>query len=387
MQVLKYRYRIYPTPVQTTKLKQFCGANRFIWNTYLAKEIEQYQENQTFSGAYKNAVDVTGLRKTLEWLKETPSASLQQTLINLDRAIKQSYKNAKAKKGFPKFKKRRNFDASFSLAMVNSGNFKENKFLIPKIGLVSVVKHRDLPSDFASCQIKQEANKWYVCITCKKEKKPKRPTALAVGVDLNSKNYVLSDGSVFTNPKFLAESQGKIKRLQRQLARKQKGSKNRNKCQLKLRKVNQSVVNKRLDYFHKLSKTLVDSYDLICLEDLDVKQIQKKYGKVVQDNGFSMLRQFCLYKSELYGSTTVIINRYYPSSQTCSECNSIQKMPLHVRNYNCVNCGMSLDRDLNAAINICRAGTAQSAFGDDQLTNHMICAKLTGINEEGSLFL
>ena len=389
MQVLKYKYRIYPSESQLKQLAKITGSVRYIWNYYLAEEQKQYQINQKFNFNYANSSDLTTLKKTLVWLKEAPSTSLQQTLLNLDRALKQSFKSVKnGRKGFPKFKAKRNFIGSFTLTMVNaSRNIKDNKFYIPKVGDVKCVYDRKLASDFSSCQVKQEGDRWFVVITCRKEQEQLPKTSKEVGIDLNSKEYVLSDGTRFAIPKYLNENQVKIKGIQQSLARKQKGS-NRKKVQLKLFKVYQTVTNKRLDYFHKLSKQLITDYDLISLEDLNVASIQRKMGRMAQDNGFSMFRSMIVYKAELYDKKTVIIDRYFPSSQLCSQCGTVQKMPLSIRTYSCRCCDHEMDRDLNAAINIHRAGTAPNAFGDDDLVSQAVMiGKLIGIEEEGNRWL
>jgi putative transposase len=326
-------------------------------------------------------------------LQSSPSTSLQQTIRYLDVALKASFKkNSKATKGFPKFKKKRNFSGSFTLAMVNSDrncDFNSGKFKIPNIGWIKCRYHRALPSDFKTCQIKQEAHNWFVVVTCTKPKLPTRTTTTnSVGIDLNSSEYVLSNGIRYVIPKFLRENQAKIKKLQRGLSRKKKGSHNYLKAQLKLTKANYRVKLKRLDYFHKLSRQLVDDYDVISLEDLNVKSIQQWNGHIIKDNGFAMLRQFIEYKSELYGGKTVIIDRYYPSSKTCSNCGSIQDIELSSRTYDCKSCGEVIDRDLNAAINIDRAGTARlNACGDPRYDQLVMIGQLLGINESGSLVL
>ena len=383
--ILKYKYRLYPTKSQAEKLFNFCGANRYIWNHFLAEEIKQYQIDQKFRFYHNNSQDLTALKKTLTWLKDVPSTSLQQTLRNLDIALKQSFKRGNAKKGFPKFKKKKYFDQSFSLAMINATNFKsKNRFLMPKIGQMKVAMHRNLPSDFASGQVKLEGNRWFLVLTCDSPVVSLPKTEKSIGIDLNSKEYVLSNGTRHIIPKFLKENQFQIKGLQRKLAKCKNGSTNRRKIQLKLYKVHQRVTNKRLNYFHTLSKNLVTAYDRISLESLDVAGIQGKMGKVVQDNGFSMFRSMIVYKAELYGKETVLIDRWYPSSQLCSQCRSLHKIELSCRTYECSNCKLIIDRDLNAAININGAGTAQSAPGDDQVGQMITFGILSGVSDGGS---
>ena len=389
MQNLKYKYRLSPTTSQIELLKQVIGSNRYVWNYFLEQEQQEYNSTKTFRFFNKNSSELTSLKQATEWLKLPPSTSLQQTIRYLDQALKASFKkNTKAKKGFPKFKKKRNFDGSFTLAMVNSDrncDFNTGKFKIPNIGWIKCNYHRMMPSDFKTCQIKQESNHWYLVITCQKPKLPNRITNKSVGIDINSSEYVLSNGIRYPIPKFLRENQAKIKKLQRNLSRKKKGSNNRLQAQLKLNKVNYRIRLKRLDYFHKLSRQLVNDYDVISLEDLNVKSIQQWNGHITKDNGFAMLRQFVEYKSELYGAKTVIIDRYYPSSKTCSKCGSIRDIELSDRVYNCCNCGTIIDRDINAAINIDRAGTARiNACGDPKVDISVMIGQLLGINESGS---
>jgi putative transposase len=386
MHILKYKYRLYPTHEQLTKLAQITGSVRYIWNYFLDRELKEYASSKKFIFFNQNSQDLTALKQTTQWLNDVPSTSLQQTLRYLNTTLKQSFGG---KKGFPKFKSKKNFNASFTLAMVNSKqNVRNNAFYISKVGDVKCVYHRDLPSDFKTCQVTREGDRWFVVLTCNKETQVLPKTNKTTGIDLNSKEYVLSNNTRYEIPKYLKENQFRIKELQRSVSRKVKGGSNRRKAQLKLHKVHQRITNKRLDYFNKLSMQLVRDYDVITLEDLDVKSIQKKMGRVTQDNGFSIFRAMILYKAKLYGKETVIIDRYYPSSQLCSGCGTVQKMPLSFRTYECKCCGLVMDRDLNAACNIHRAGTALSAFGDNRLVDEsVVIGKLIGVNEEGSYAL
>lgn len=387
MQLLKYKFRLYPTRDQEQSLLKICGSQRYIWNHYLDKEQKRYALDKKFNFYHDNAVDLTKLKQTTTWLQEIPAVSLQQTLLNLDKALKQSFKknNKDSAKGFPKFKKKRNFTGSFALTMVNSvRNLKDNKFYVTRKLGIDIIKHRELPSDFGSCVVKQEAGMWFVTFTCKKEKQQKKDITKTTGIDLNSKAYVTTDAE-YLIPKYLNENQVKIKYLQRSLARKVKGSKNKRKVQLKLAKISHTVANKRLDFFHKLSRTLVDSYDLITIEDLDVKGIQQKFGKVVADNGFAMFRHMITYKCELYGTTLVVADRYFPSSQKCSSCGGITKHPISQRTYTCSHCGFTLNRDLNAAINLDNIGQELADFKPVDPTTHKIdsvMAILMGIDQK-----
>ena len=362
MQNLKYKYRLYPTHDQEQLLLQACGSQRYIWNHFLASEQAEYRLTKKFKFYNQNSRDLTALKKTTNWLQDVPAVSLQQTIRNLDRALKQSFKKPnKNVKGFPKFKKKRNHNGSFVLTMVSlDRNTTKNAFYISRsIGDVKCIYHREIPSDFKSATIKQEAGKWFVVLTCKKANQVRRKIVTHTGVDLNSKAYVTTD-NCFDIPKPLRESQAKIKKLQRKLSRCKKGSKNRLELQLKLQRAHQHISNRRVDYFHKLSRTLIDSYDMITIEDLDVKGIQQKFGRAIQDNGFGMFRQMLTYKAELYGSTLVVANRYFPSSQMCSACGGLTRHPLSERIFTCKFCNYTIDRDLNAAINLDSLGLEQT---------------------------
>lgn len=395
MQQLKYRHRLYPTPNEHAELRRIVGCVRFVWNHFLAREIDTYKQTGHFNFYNTNSADLTKLKQqpATDFLNLVPSTALQQTLRDLDRSLRTFLKKRNTRKpvGFPKFKKKRNQDGSFTLAMVNaSRNIDGDLFHIKKGLDVKFIQHRPLPSDFKTCQIKQDGDIWFVVLTVEKAPIKSPATGKTVGIDLNSKDFVLSDGTRFPIPKYLKEAQHQIKKLQRKLAKAKKGSKNRDKIRAQLYKVHQSVRNKRLDYFHKLSRRLVNDYDFIVLEDLDVKSMQQTRSHVIKDNGFAMFRAMIEYKCKLYGKQVFVIDRYYPSSQLCSNCGELHKMPDDEnRLYECPDCGLIMDRDLNAAINIERAGTApDNACGDDSLMKQMVTnAIMSGINDAGSYVL
>lgn len=364
MQNLKYKFRINPTNTQLSKLHQVLGSCRFVWNYFLDKEQQRYNIDNKFNWFNQNSKDLTTLKKEIMWLNQVPSTALQQMLKNLDRTLKTATNN---KGGFPKFKSKKNKPVkSFNITMINSNNvdIDAKKVKVPNIGWINCIFHREMPDNFKSMQIINEGDKWYVVFICKVPKKLKVEVKKSIGIDLNSKTYVLSDKSVIEIPKVLHENQMRIKRLQRSMARKVKGSNNREKVRIKLKKVHQVIKNKRLNFFHKLSKNLIDKFDLICLEDLKVSDIAKFNGKITADNCMAGFRHMIEYKAELYGKSVSIIDRYFPSSKKCSCCGNIKKsLPLNIRTYQCGVCNLVIDRDYNAALNILTAGTAGIACG------------------------
>ena len=364
MQILKYKYRLYPTEAQIAALRQVTGNCRFVWNHFLANEIQTYKETKKFNFYNRNCLDLTRLKKELPWLAQASITALQHSLQYLNLALTAFLEDRKRNgtRGFPNFKCRKNFQSSFTLSKVSiKANVKENAFYIPKVGDVRCVYHRAIPSDFASCQIKQEADKWFVVLTVEKDTQSIPKTGREVGIDLNSHTYVLSDGTEIPIPKFLRESQAKIKRLQRALDRKKKnlGSSNRKKILRKLARIHWSVKQRRLAFCHQLTTELIRKYDTICLEDLNVVGIQKFNGHIVKDNIFAMFRRQLEYKAVLYDKRVVIIDRWFPSSKTCNECGAIKsELSLNERIYECEHCGAVEDRDLNAAKNILSVGLA-----------------------------
>jgi len=356
MKILKYSFRIYPNQKQTNKLEQFCGAQRWLWNHFLDKEISEYKESKKFNFSHKNITSLPKLKKEFDWLKEIPSTSLQQTLLYMDKSLKQSFKRKES--GFPKFKKKRFYQGSFTLAMVSDKLLTDTHFKIPKLGLVKIKLHRKLPSDFKTCQIKQKANKWFVVFTVKKETKNKIKTINKVtGYDLNSKQIVVdSDNISVNNPKFFAKSKQKLKRLNQLLSSKVKYSNNWKKQLLLVQRQHDKIRNQRKDFLHKLSTNIINYNDLICLETLDIKSMQQFNGHMVQDAGWSELISMLEYKCDLYGKYIVKIDKYFPSTKTCSNCSNIVEKNLNERNHKCKKCGLEISRDFNAAINIKQEG-------------------------------
>jgi len=378
MKTMKYKYRLYPTVEQESLLIQFCGAQRFVWNYFLAKEKEQNAEDGKFNFFYDNCKALTELKKKqeLEWMNGIPSTSFQQSLRNVDRALRQSFRG-KDRKGFPKFKYRRNFSGSFSLTMIDKRRIREDKFFhCPKIGKIKVVLHRAIPSDFKSATIKWEHGNWFLVLTVKVRRQPPVSNIYRhIGLDFNSREIVVdSEGKTAINPKFLTKAKQKLIWEQRRLSKKVKGSANRRKQQLKLLKAHGRVTRSRKDFLDKLSRHYVDNYDLICLEDLNVAGMSKYNGRMVADAGWSALRAMIEYKADLYGKHVAIVDRYYPSTKTCANCGKIEDKALLERNHVC-DCGFETSRDHNAALNIAqegleildRAGTVQIyACGDLQ---------------------
>ena len=353
-QYLRYQYRIYPTKQQEQKLKQFCGTTRYVWNHFLGHNIAHHKEHGKFIFYHDMAGLLTKLKKQLPWLKNTHSQVLQQKLKDLDTALNNCIKH---KRGFPKFKCKSNFSDSFRYQQ--GIKHEKNKVYLPKIGWVKEKTHRPLPSTPKTTTIIMDGDKWFISYVVKKNCESPVKVTNEVGLDLGIKDFlVTSDNVYYENPKFLDRSLKKLQRKQRQLSRKKKGSNNRKKQQLVVYKQHQKIRFQRHDYLHQISSQITNDYDLICMEDLNVSGMIKnrKLSRQIGQIGWGMFLNMIMYKSELKGKHTVKIDRFAPSSKTCSSCGKKHDISLADRVITC-DCGHIMNRDLNAAINIRDWGT------------------------------
>lgn len=320
----------------------------------LGDKIEYYKRtNQKLKNTpaqYKNE---------FEWLKEVDSLALANAQMNLQTAYNNFFR--KPKTGFPRFKSKRNNKKSYTTNFVN-GNIKlENGFIVlPKIKAVKIKQHRSIPKDYklkAVTVSKTATGKYFASILYEYEVdiKTVQPNSF-LGLDFSMKElYVSSDGMSAEYPRYYRQSLDQLKREQRKLSLCQKGSENRNKQRMKVAKIHEKVTNQRKDFLHKQSKQITNAVDAVCIEDLDMKGMSQalNFGKSVMDNGFGMFVTMLNYKLMEQGKQLVKIDRWFPSSKRCSGCGMVKNtLLLSERTYHCEDCGMTMDRDYNASINI-----------------------------------
>lgn len=359
-----YNFRLYPNKEDQVLLSKHFGSVRFIYNTML-KFKQFYYEKLGINLSYFELNKVLTHLKKLEeysWLNEVNSQTLQATLRDLDRAFTNFYQG---RAGFPKFKSKKTHKFSFrvpqKVSIVNGNRL--NIFKFPKG--IKVKQHREIIGTIKNATIKlNPSGKYYVSLIVEYDNqiptKPKVEYNSTVGVDLGIKTYAtLSNKLSYTYPMYLESNLVKLKELQA------KFSKSKSKrVRLKIAKLHEKVANQRLDFIHKLTKELTINYKSIAIEDLDVKEMLKNNSSLsrrISDCSWYTFRQLLTYKSELYGCNLIVIPRFYPSSKSCSDCNYINdNLKLTDRKWLCPNCGLTLDRDYNASLNILNKGLGRA---------------------------
>ena len=351
-----YKFRLYPTKEQETIIAKSIGCNRFVYNHFLAKRKEAYEEYDTTINYNGCSALLTKLKKEFPWLKEPDSTSLQTTLKDLDSAYQKFFKE---KKGYPKFKSKKNPVQSYTSKCNNSSiRIVDNIIKLPKLGLVKFAKSREVDGQIISATIRRNpSGKYFVSVLVDVEIDQLPVVGQSIGVDLGVKDFaILSTGEKIHNPKYYRKLERKLTKLQRSLSRKTKGSNNRNKARIKLARHHEKIANCRRDFLQKLSTRLIRDNQTICLEDLQTSNMIKnhKLAKSIADVSWSEFRRQLEYKSEWYGRELIIAPSNYASSQLCSNCGnkSSQTKDLSCRTYICPVCGMIMDRDINASKNL-----------------------------------
>lgn len=347
MEKRAYKYRLYPNKTQIKSLSMAFGCTRFVWNNAVAQFNEKIEPKS-----------IPLLKLDFSFLGDVSCAILQQKQRDFSEFKKQFFsKSRKSKMQRPRFKKKGQND-SFRLP---NQKFKvlDSKIQLEKIGRISFVCDRKIPIDSKLLSVtvsRNSSGQYFASVLVETVIVNLPKTNKTVGLDLGLKDFLTtSDNQVFENPRYFRENQAKLKKAQKWLSKKKKGSTRYKKQKLKVANIHQKVANQRSYFFHQITTELVKNYDNIVIEDLNVKGMVKnrKLAKSISDASFSMFRQQLTYKCEWYGKKLTVVNRFYPSSKTCSNCGEVKKeLKLSQRTYNCDCCGFSINRDLNAAINL-----------------------------------
>ena len=353
-----FKYKLNPTDSQKVFLNKHFGCARFIFNFFLNQRITEYQTNSKSLSIYDNYKELTSLKGVddFNWLREVNSQSLQGSLKNLDVSFKNFFKH---KSGFPKFKskhRKNSFCVPQNVSISNEG------LIIPKFKEpIKMIIDRKFKGEIRQCTIsKTPTNEYFVSILVETDHVKFEKTGKEVGIDLGLKDFVItSDGDKYSNNRYTKLYAKKLKSNQQHLSRKIKGSNRYIKQRIKVATIHKKITNSRIDNLHKVSTKLVKEYDLIAIEDLNVKGMvkNKKLSKHISDASWGRFVTMLTYKSEWNDKQLVKIDRFYPSSKTCNCCGYINSsLKLSDRNWTCPVCNTELDRDINASINILSEG-------------------------------
>ena len=367
MKVVKYTYkfRLKPTKEQEILLNKHFGSVRWSYNYFLNQRKEEYLNNKK-SITYNNQSKVLTQLKTqkeTDWLKEINSQSLQYSLKCLDQAY-QNFFNKRTQ--FPKFKSRKSRNSFTCPQFVRN---EGNKIIIPKFQEgIKMIMEREIKGKIKKAILsKTPTGKYFVSILTEKEYKPSVKTNKSVGIDLGIKDFlVLSNGTKIKNHRFLKHYERLLAKNQKHLSRKKNGSSRYEKQRLKVAKIHEKITNSRMDLIHKTTLNLVNQYDKIYLEDLNVKGMMKnhKLAKAIGDVSWGKFIEILTYKAEWNEKEIIHIDRFFPSSKTCSKCGWINNsLTLKDRTWTCRECGEVHDRDVNSAINILNEGCRKNISG------------------------
>jgi putative transposase len=363
-----FKYRFYPTPEQETLLRRTIGCTRLVYNRALSERTQAWYERQERVGYIETSAMLTDWKKEedLQFLNEVSSVPLQQGLRHLQGAFTNFFAG-RAK--YPNFKKKRNGgSAAFTKAAFKLRDGQV--FLAKSTEALPIRWSRLLPEGCEPSTITVKlspSGRWSVSLLVDVEIEPLPESPNQIGIDLGITSLVaLSTGEKVANPKGFKAKRVKLRRVQKALSRKQKGSNNRYKARLKVAKVHEQISDARKDFLHKLTTQLVRENQTIAVEDLAVKNMVKnhKLALAISDASWGELVRQLEYKCDWYGRNFVKIDRWFPSSKRCGHCGHVvEKLPLNIREWDCPKCMAHHDRDVNAAKNILAAGLAVSVCG------------------------
>ncbi len=355
-----YRTELDPTAAQQVLLAKHCGTARFAYNWGLARRNAEYRA----TGRVLTSVDLHRelnllKRSELAWMYEVSKCAPHEALRDLDNAFRQFLRGRKSGKrvGSPRFKTKHSAARTFRLNGVI--RVSHGWIQLPRLGRVRLKEHDYLPRDGAhplAATVICRADRWYVALRVREERSEVTNTGGEVGIDLGLVNLVTtSEGVVYPNPRPRKCRQRKVRRLSRQLARREKGSRNRSKTRLRLARLHARIANARNDYLHKVTTELAKTKSVIVIEDLSVRALQRSHrlGASLVDAALGDFKAKIRYKADWYGTRLVIAPRFFPSSQQCSACGYLHRaLAMADRVFRCPACGAEVDRDLNAARNL-----------------------------------
>ncbi len=353
-----YKYRLYPTPSQIQKLEQTVETSRRWYNTCLEERKTAWETEKRSVGKYEQLAKVKEYRKANPYAGQVHSHILQVVAVDVDKSFQGFFRRLEAGEtpGYPRFKSSNRFD-SFGLKEYGNGfKIDGRRLRISGIGRIRVRWHRPMEGKIKTVRIRRQAGKWYACFACEVDEQNLPATGKAVGVDVGIHHLlVTSENEVVENPRWYQVKQRKLRVIQRRVSRRKMGGSNRRKAVLDLQRQQLHIANSRKDYLEKLSHHLITHYDVIALEDLQIQGMVRNHhlSKSILDAGWGYLKMRLVSKAVDAGREVIFVNPAY-TSKTCSSCGEgFESLTLADRWVDC-SCGLSLDRDVNAACNILR---------------------------------
>lgn len=365
---LRWSFRCYPTPEQERILARTFGCCRFVYNHFLAERTEAWRRGEPMDYVASNAA-LTKLKAVPEfsWLHEVSSVPLQHSLRHLQAAFRNFWDKRTA---YPSFKRKSGRQSATYARNAFRFEVGNQRLLMAKMGRLKIKWSRRVPVEPTTVTvIRMPSGRHYVSMVLELTPAPLPSTGDPVGIDFGvARLATLSTGERIANPRHLRRHETRLKRKQRQLSRKQKGSRRRDRCRKQLAKIYEKIADCRKDTLNKLAWNLVSRFDMICVENLNLRGMAKNHSlaRSLSDAGIGNAIRTIEAKAVMHGKEVVKIDRFFPSSKLCSSCGKIAKeLPLSLRQWACENCGTVHDRDENAAKNILAAGQAVSARGGD----------------------
>lgn len=354
-----FQFRLCPTKKQKKALEGQLNECRWLYNELLAQRKLSFEELDISLTKYQQLMFLPELKEERPALQELYSQVLQNVVDRLDKAFQGFFRRCKAgeKPGFPRFRSMHRYN---SFCYLQSGfEVVDRELKLSKIGNIRIKMHRPIEGKIKTCTLQKNASgDWDVSISCEVNTEPQAPKQESVGIDVGLTNFaVLSNGKTISNPRFFRNGQKKLAKAQRALSKMKKGSKERRKKGKAVAKIHEKICNQRKDFCHKESKKIIDQYQYICVEDLDIKNMVEEsfLAKSIMDASWNQFRQFLTYKAAEAGRKLGLANPAY-TTQTCSQCGYRERKKLSDRNHCCSTCGYCTNRDHNAAQNILALG-------------------------------
>jgi len=363
-----YKFRMYPTRQQAHQLEQTLDTCRRLYNLALADRKIAY-EVEGISRSYEDQAAMLTIERKNGNFTGIYAHCLQDVLRRLDKAFKAFFRRVKSgeKPGYPRFKGA-GWYKSFTYPDSETGyKLEGSKLTLSKIGTIRIFKHREVEGKIKTCTIKKDhLGRWYAVLVTEIEDVPAIEAKTAIGVDVGLKSLITtSTGETIEYPRYYVQAEKKLAAAQRSLSRKKRGSANRRKAKVKVAKISNRIQNLRDEFLHQVSRKLVDSADIIVFEDLNINGMLKNHhlAKHIQDHAWGKLIQFTQSKAAKAGKVVELVDARY-TSQKCSQCGIMVPKTLAERTHACPNCGLEMDRDLNASLNIRTLGLRGRAYRD-----------------------